>query len=675
MNTVSNLIQSTTGVSLADVSLESEQEQKGLEFQKSTVAHGRKAAVATVPPEIIQLIVNYLDRRELMKVLTLNWTWAQITAPKLWQEVNFTANPNRIVFLITKSVAPPNSHDQVLAGITPKNTSTAHQFASSALPPSSPSGAPSSFSENHPVPKRRNSYPWPTLLPYHSMVRSLNVSLSNSNVIQDLLDVIPCCTELRSFSILSTLPTEEFLFSGTAASAYNDALDPLGNSRGSYSSSSVPQSHRQSLTLGPYNRTTASIALQEGDDETISVSTASRCGTLLRLLASSCPKLEKIWFSGFHPISVLGKPTDLRSKPTGLEGNLFVGRGQDLDCISESGDNGQASFMDIRPPVVVDSATTRPSKGVGNVELPPIPPVQGIRRVGTPCSVTHSNAPPVPPVPVTSAQVQSKIHSLQFVNCSVPPQYLLTMIQHCLPNLRTLHLTQCWQGNPLEENFLESLAKICPGLREITLHSAQSHRGLVSSAQLLKMLQTLEGRDGKRTSKEPREESAVSLADFPLGTFTGSKYKNSAPSISSTRATVGTPSISMSSSSSSTSFVSAALSSATSSVSDLNLGSSSMDTYHQDHLQQETTSHDNIPRNASALESISVWFTHSILDQAIVSELANRKRHPKLKRVDFGSEESYFSGEDCIRVLREQRPELTSCTWVVYDDTCEDRDD
>ncbi|KAF9992382.1 hypothetical protein BGZ79_003140 [Entomortierella chlamydospora] len=613
-----------------------------------------------------------------MKVLTLNWTWAQITAPKLWQEVSFTANPNRIVFLITKSVAPPNSHDQVLAGITPTNASTAHRFANPAIPSSSSSSSavPSSFSESPPVPKRRNSYPWPTLLPYHSMVRSLNVSLSNSNVIQDLLDVIPCCTELRSFSILSTLPIEEFLFSRAGASAYNDALDPLGNSRGSYSSSPVLQSYRQSLTLGPYNHATvATAALQEGGEETISVSTASRCGILLRLLASSCPKLEKLWFSGFHPISVLGKPTDLRSRPAGLDGNLFVGRGQDLDCISESGRNGQASSMDIRPPVVVDSATTRPSKGVGNAELPPIPPVQGMRRVGTPCSVAHSNAPPVPPVPVASAQVQSKIHSLQFVNCSVPPQYLLTMIQHCLPNLRTLHLTQCWQGNPLEENFLESLAKICPGLREITLHSAQSHRGLVSSAQLLKMLQTLEGRDEKRTSKESREGSAVSLADFPLGTFTSSKYKNSAPSISSTRATVGTPSISMSSSSSSTSFVSAALSSATSSVSDLNLGSSNMDTYHQDHLQQETTSHDNIPRNASALESISVWFTHSILDQAIVSELANRKRHPKLKRVDFGSEESYFSGEDCIRVLREQRPELTSCTWVVYDDTCEDRDD
>ncbi|KAF9346550.1 hypothetical protein BGX26_001923 [Mortierella sp. AD094] len=697
MNTVSNLIQSTTGISLGNAGPQSAQEQRGLEFQRSTATPGGKATATTVPPEIIQLIVNYLDRRELMKVVTLNWTWAQITAPKLWQEVNFTANPNRIVFLITKSVAPPNLPDHVLAGTTPTitttpaNASTTHQFANLA---SSSSGAfSSSFSESPPMPKRRNSYPWPTLLPYHSMVRSLNVSLSNSSMIQDLLDVIPCCTELRSFSILSSLPAEDFLFRGAVASAYNDVLDPLGSSRGSSSSSPAPfgsrdtsnsqqssrqqHSHRQALNLDPYNLTTVpTAALQGEDEETISVSTASQCGMLLKLLASSCPKLEKLWFSGFHPISVLGKPTDLRPKPVGFDGSLFVDRGQDPNCISENGHNGQVSSMDISPPAVIDSVTTRPSKGVGNAELPSIPPMPGMSRASTPCSITPSN---VPPVPVASAQVQSKIHSLQFVSCSVPPQYLLTMVQHCLPNLRTLHLTQCWQGNPLEENFLESLAKICPGLREITLHSAQSHRGLVSSAQLLKMLQTLEDRDGKETSKELGEGGVASLADFPLGTFTSSKYKNTAPSISSTTATIGTSSTSMSSSSSSSSFTPAALPSSTSSVSDLNFGSSN-GTHLQDHLQQqqqqqETTSHDNIPCMASALESISIWFTHSILDQAIVSELANRKRHPKLKSVDFGSEESYDPGEDCIRVLREQRPELTSCTWVAYGDTCEDRDD
>ncbi|KAF9116638.1 hypothetical protein BGX27_000557 [Mortierella sp. AM989] len=697
MNTISNLIQSTTGISMG-----TSQAQQGLEFQRSTAIPGGKAAVSapTVPPEIIQLIVNYLGKNELVKIVSLNWTWAQIVAPKLWHEVNFTTNANRVVFLITKSVTPPNCPDQVLADSIPTmavntNTPVASSESSGTLS--------SSFSETAPTSKRRNSYPWPTLLPYHSMVHSFNVSLSSADMIQDLLTIIRCCTELRSFSIRSMIPTEDFLFPGVVASACNDILDPLSSSQGSPSffpssqqthssislssvttldsqdtsssqASRQQRSHRESLTLDPYNRTTVPRArLQGEDEEAITVSATSQCGMLLKLLAYSCPKLEKLWFSGFHPISVLGKPTELRPKPAMPGGNLFVGHGQASTTTVSRGHNDLVE--NIKPPVAVETTSALPSRNVGNAGLPPLPPVPDMSSTGIPFGITATN---VPPVPVASAQVQSNIHTLQFVDCSVPPQYLLTMIQHSLPKLKALHLTQCWQKNPLEERFLESLAKICPGLHEITLHATQPHRSSVSSTHLLKMLQTLEDRDRKEWLDGSEEGGfsnnrgkATSIADFPLGTFSSSKYKNSAPSISSTAATIGSSSVSMSNSSSSSSFFApTTLQSTTSSTSDLNIGSNSG----QDD-QNESSSSDNIPRMASALESISVWFTHSILNDAIASELANRNRHPKLKRVDFGSEEPFDSGENYIRILRQLRPELTTCTWIGYSDTCEDRDD
>ncbi|KAF9198451.1 hypothetical protein BGZ49_000736 [Haplosporangium sp. Z 27] len=645
MNPISNLIHSATGIPMSNVA-----QEQGLQFQRSTATPGGKAATksTTMPPEIIQLIVNYLDKRDLVKVVALNWTWAQIIAPILWQDVTFTASSNRIVFLITKSVAPSNYSAQTKpTTITTPATNTNDLVTSQSK--DSPLGESSySLSGNRPIPKRRSSYPWPTLLPYHFMVRSLMVYLSSPGMIQDLLDIIPCCTELRSFSVMSSIPTEAFLSRGVAASAYNDSLDPLNGPSGSSSlelnpqrihsstsptsshlhssqhSSRLHHSHRQSLSIDPYNLTTAPSAVLQGEDEdTISVPTTSQSRNLLKLLAYSCPKLEKLWFSGFHPISVLGKPTDLRPSTTRFDGNQV-----------DRSYTGQASTMDFRPPVVGEAIETRSSGSEVN---------------GEPSLNRTFN---VSPVPIASAQVQSSIHSLQFVSCTVPPQYLLTMIQYSLPNLKTLSLTQCWQKNPLDESFLVSLAKICPGLRSISLHSTQSHKESVSSAQLLNLLQNMESRDGKKSQDGLEEGKGVekaSITDFPLGTFTSSKYRNSTPSISSTAATIGSSSVSISSSNSSSSFT-------------------------QQQHQEMTSSHTTLS-TASALESISVWFTHSILNEAITSELANRKRHPNLKYVDFGSEESYDIGEDCIRTLRQQRPELKVCTWVTYGDTCEDRDD
>jgi hypothetical protein len=54
--------------------------------------------------------------------------------------------------------------------------------------------------------------------------------------------------------------------------------------------------------------------------------------------------------------------------------------------------------------------------------------------------------------------------------------------------------------------------------------------------------------------------------------------------------------------------------------------------------------------------------------------LANRARHPRLKRVEFGSEDVFDVGAGLIRQLGEQRKEL-SVTWVSYGDTGDDRDD
>ncbi|KAF9289714.1 Histone-Lysine N-Methyltransferase ash1l [Mortierella alpina] len=686
------------------------------ELQENAATTTTTSKSPTVPPEIIQLIIDYLDSRDLVKVLTLNWTWAQLVAPKLWQEVRYTANLNRIVFLITKSVPPPSAdcqstHTPSLRTIDSQTTaSSSSQAGEYANPP--------------PPPKRRNSYPWPTLLPYHSMVHSLHVSLSSADMIQDLLDMIPCCTELRSFSIQSAIPTEDLLIRGAIASACNDLLDPLGPSggssalHGSASSASLASlasqcsqsgrhlhSHSHSLSLDPYNRTTTPTAgLQQEDDETIMASSTSQSGVMLSLLANSCPKLESIWFSGFHPVSVLGGPTDLRPKLPRF----------DLQS------NYHAQFSEEEPPIIRPPSFLPPAPtnyaGVNNAQLPPVPPVPGANAAAAGCNAAINNnnnnnhdGISSPPNPAVSMQViQSGIRSLHFVNCTLPPQYLMTMIQHSLPNLTELHLTQCWQGNPLQGSLLNSLAKICPGLKTLTLHATQSHRGIVTSEHILRLLEGLEG--GATCSSEAKSSSLLgpgigrgsrtesgpgvgrggggggvggnvgSLADFPLGTFHKTSY--TAASVSSAGATIGSSSISNSNSSSSSALVT--LPSSTSSTSDLtaSIGADQHPSHHPDgshfdlqqqqqHQQQEYEQEQqdqasrSAPRSASNLESLSVWFTHSILNQAIAGELCDRERHPKLRYVEFGSEDAFDVGEDLVRTLGERRPEL-SAHWVHY---------
>ncbi|KAG0205359.1 hypothetical protein BGX28_003024 [Mortierella sp. GBA30] len=542
------------------------------------------------------------------------------------------------------------------------------------------------------------------------MVHSLHVSLSSVDMIQDLLVMIPCCTELRSFSIQLTIPTEDLLTRGAVASACNDLLDPLGPSRlnstlhtsisttslGSLASHcSQPSrhhySHAHSLSLDPYNRTTTPTAgLQQEDDETIMASSTSQSGILLSMLANSCPKLENVWFSGFHPIAVLGGPTDLRPMPP------------KFDIKSYYDDQSGVESPVVRPPSFLSmgslhsSIASASSSSIGpSSQLSPVPPVPGI-------NFAAMNTSTLPHSPATNQQVvQSKIQSVHFVNCTVPPQYLKTMIQHALPNLTELHLTQCWKGNPLQGHILDSIAKICPGLRKLTLHATESHRGLISSADVLRMLQGLEsepqhvvdtgstsgssqGRGegiGGNTGLPGGERGMASLADFPLGSFRKTSY--TAASVSSAGATIGSSSISNSNSSSSSALVT--IPSSASSTSDPTTNSNIgyhrqrrqdmnlFDQQQQHEVQEQEMSPMALP-SPSALESISIWFTHSILDRAIVAELANQERHPRLRNVEFGSEDMFDVGEDLIRELREQRPELDAF-WVHYGDTGEDRDD
>ncbi|KAG0001029.1 hypothetical protein BGZ65_003851 [Modicella reniformis] len=266
--------------------------------------------------------------------------------------------------------------------------------------------------------------------------------------------------------------------------------------------------------------------------------------------------------------------------------------------------------------------------------------ISGGPTTTTPPFITAPPAPILTPASIATAavssrSVHSRIRSLQFVNCTVQPQYLLTMIQYSLPSLTALHLTQSWQGQPLHTGFLDSLSKICPGLRELTLHATQSHRGVVTSGDMLRLLQGLEASPTTTTIiGEQGGTDMLEFADFPLETFRG----------------YGTPS-------------------SISSSSTMDQGQKSQD--HDDGLDLLSSS----PRPASALESISVWFTHSILDEAIIDELADKNRHPNLKRVDFGSESSFDPGEELMHSLRQLRPELTVCVWVGHEDTGKDRED
>ncbi|KFH72749.1 hypothetical protein MVEG_03038 [Podila verticillata NRRL 6337] len=621
-------------------------------------------ALTTVPPEIIQLIVNYLDKKELVTAVTLNWTWANLAAPKLWEEIMFTANNTRVVFLITKSVAPPPLVD------------SQRSLYSSLLHPSSdlPMITPDHPSPEAlpPVIRRRNSYPWPTLLPYHSMVQKLNVSLSSADMIQDLIDIIPCCTELRQFSIHSAIPTEDLMIKGMIAGAVNDIDDPLNElqlrpsaSAASLSSlasqsSQVSGTRRCRLSRSLNSKNTnanAAAGLQNEDDITFMAATASQSGIVLGLLANSCPKLEKVTFSGFHPISVLGAPTDLRPTP------------QRFDLKSYQ-DEGVIPIRDStpRPPSFLSMTTAEPTMATcySGAELPPLPPIPEANR-------TTPHCPPTPSNTHISSLTQSQIHSVQFVNCTLPPQYLLAMIQHSLPSLTEINLMQCWQGNPLQAGFLQSLAKICPSLKAISLHATQSHRGVITSEHILQLLRSLEGKD----AKDERDKGfsggsgygGHSTTDFPLGMFGHSSYLTA----SSTSATHGFGSSNSSQSSSSSDTVPLPSGSATSS-------SSSFQTNGIDTWQQQQQVQHYPPQEGggagypSDLESFKVTFTHSILDAAIVQELSDRSRHPKLTTVEFGSEDAFDVGMDLVQKLQSLRPEI-SALWIDYGDTGEDRED
>ncbi|KAG0257245.1 hypothetical protein BG011_004067 [Mortierella polycephala] len=683
MNLISDLVQTTAGIAMDNLSYGQQ-----MNFQKDTALSKK----STMPPEIIQLIIDYLDDRDLVKVLTLSWTWALLVAPKLWQDIRYTANSNRIVFLITKSVVPQSPCQQAPTPASMRQ-STADTYTTSS---SSATAAQSSPQGTVPGPKRRNSYPWPTLLPYHTMVQSLHVSLSNAGMVQDLLEMIPCCSELRSFSIQSVISTEDLLIRGAIASANNDLLDPLDLTQGhaihpSGSSASLASlasmasqcshsgacyhSHAHSLILDPFNRTmTPRAELQQADDETTMASSTSQTGMLLSLLANSCSKLERIWFSGFHPVFVLGSPTDLRPRPPKFDFKLFQDQSQELYPSAQS-------MTGVQPPLaaIADDRDT-------NARLPPLPHTPSINTASATTPV-----PPVPgmnlsavtasnlPVPVSDTHAVSKVQSIQFVNCTLSPQYLLTMIRHSLPNLKEIHLTQCWPNNPLQGPFLLSLSKTCPGLKAITLHGTQSHRGIVTSEHVLRMLQNLEGGSrcdsNDRFSRTGRQGIIRSLAALPLGTFSKSLYN--APSVSSTGATAGGSSSSSNSNSSSSSAL-VTLPSSMSSGSDMT-NSSTNHFYHGNTTEQQ--GQDSLDGSSSVvtlppsdLEALSVWFTHSILDQAIVTELGNRDRHPRLQRVEFGSEEAFDVGENLIRELQQCRPGL-DVVWTNYGDTGDDRED
>ncbi|KAG0046141.1 hypothetical protein BGZ83_008663 [Gryganskiella cystojenkinii] len=679
MNVISNLIQNTTGVAIHSNAppsiLPQPQQASPLQFQRTTVSplpplqatnSNISPGITTVPPEIIHLIVNYLDNRELVKVITLNWTWAHICAAKLWQEVRYSAsNSHRIVFLITKSV-PTNPKE-----VTTELLSNLDRAAATSLADQGPtsSATTSTGTDKPPGLKRRNSYPWPTLLPYHAMIHALHVSLSSGDMIQDLLEIIPCCTELRSFSIQSAIPTEDLLLHGIVASACRDNMDSLDSSQGSSgmhlsaSSASIgttasasskassgrrPHSHSQSLSLDPYNTTTAPRAgLEPTDDETIMASSTAQSGQLFQLLASSCPKLQKLWFSGFHPVSVLGAPTDLRPRPPKFDLKSYQNQARRK--------NGSSSEPQApRPPSFLNLSTTGSSNATA--QLPPVPPVPGMNTAASSSTSTTTAQPTAASITLSqpfsttvqhTQHSQSGIYSIHFVNCTIPPQYLMAMAQHSLPNLTELHLTQCWQGNPLQGSFIRKLAKLCPGLRVIDFHATQSHRGLVRSGHILQLLQFLEGR-------EKASSGATSIADFPLGTFRGTS-SSSGWSLSS----------------------GAARSTSSALVQQSNSNNSHREDESEDiddSSADEEPAQTSVVRQPSNLESVSIWFTHSILDQAIVAELANKTRHPKLKHVEFGSEDAFDVGEDLARSLREQRPEV-NVVWVNHADMGDDRDD
>ncbi|KAG0233784.1 hypothetical protein BGX31_004760 [Mortierella sp. GBA43] len=415
----------------------------------------------------------------------------------------------------------------------------------------------------------------------------------------------------------------------------------------------VPHSQTYSLAVDPCYRTaTPKAGIHKEDDETIMASTTSQIGRLFKILTKSCPKLEKLWVSGLQPVSVLGAPTDLRPRLP-----------RQKKSPSKTTMNGSSHGGVMKP-------------------LPPIPPVPGMNTAvgvspssSSSSSSSHSAVGSKEPVAVNNSQApHSKIHSIQFVNCTILPQYLLTMILYSLPNLTALHLTQCWRGMPLRSEFLDSLVKICPGLKELTLHATQYHRDDVTPGDLLRFLRRLES----SSTDDTTEGGAGALM---------MKSNYGGPSVcSSTAATTGSSTMSMSMSNSSSSSALATLPSSTSSMSSLhhpssgggggggggNNGGGDMD---QDHHDDDDDMSSLACVKPSALESISVWFTHQTLTLEIATELADRERHPRLKRVDFGSDSVYDQGETLIQWLHQQRPELAVCAWVRCGDTGDDRED
>lgn len=657
--------------------------QQQSEFQSDSVSSAcvfqqdhtkNNPALNTVPPEIIQLIVDYLDKKELIAVMTLNWTWANMAALKLWEEVRFTANNNRVVFLITKSVAPPSLPDssRCLQSSTVPSLSHLDSAALDSLPLMViTSDHPSSEAMSPPIIKRRNSYPWPTLLPYHSMIQRLDVSLSSAEMVQDLIDIIPCCTELRQFSIHSAIPTEDLMIKGIIAGATNDIDNPLDEQRLrlsvsaaslsslTFQSSQASAAHqrRLSLSASPNNTNVSATAeLQDEDDVTFMAATTSQSGKLLSLVANSCPKLEKISFLGFHPISVLGAPTDLRPKPQRFDLKSY----QDETVTPIRGSTPRPlSFLSMST-VAPTTATYCSSRA----ELPPLPRVPGVNMV-----MPHGPLTPKSNTYISSA-TQSQIHFIQFVNCTLPPQYLLTMIQHSLPNLTQINLMQCWPGKPLQASFLQTLAKISPGLKAISFHATQSHRDVITSEHILRLLRSLEGKDTKNEKDKGFSGGEHSLANFPLGAFNHSSYITA----SSTAATYGSGSSNSSQTIPSLNML--PLPSVSSASSSSNLQTNGMHPWQQQQQfqQYQPQEEEGSAGYPSDLESFKVIFTHSILDAAIVQELADRRRHPKLTTVEFGSEDVFDMGMDLVQRLLSLRPEI-SARWIDYSDTGEDRED
>ncbi|KAF9156038.1 hypothetical protein DFQ26_009504 [Actinomortierella ambigua] len=644
-------------------------------------------STANLPPELVGLIVKYLDRKDLVKVLTLNWAWAFLAAAQLWETIHLTANSNKIVFLITKS-AP--IQEDVRSGSRTEDPSEANEAVSTTTTATRRGSS--------------SSYPWPTLLPYHSMVQSLHVSLSSADMVQDLNEIICCCTELRSFAIHSAIPTEDLLRRGAVSMANRDGLDPMDGSSSPHGrqrkrSNSAARNLESSWALH------GSHVLRQGDQEAMTASLASQSGLIFSLLANNCPKLERLHIMGFHPVAVLGSATDLRPLPPKFDLDMY------------------------RDPLFPTSTSTRSTPSLLSKGVQPLMPLstpgspqQSLQFPYTPAPSVASTATTtshsfvsattnIPPLPATTAQVHCHVHSLQFVNCTVPPQYLLNMLQHALPDLTELSLMQCWRDAPLGGSFLALLARACPRLKSVSLHATQNHRGAVDSAQVLDFLQTLEDcpkmpslstlpasgqvdnfgiRGGvfHPAGNTTLQHEIEAMAELPLGSYRGREEDSGYSQSSSLSLTATTnhhhhhhhhhhhqhhqqprhgSDVGVQESP-------GAGASLHSSARPLSMTTVAVMVTEEGQNGVEAEDRRTNKKGPSALESLRMWFTHSILDQEIVRELADRTRHPRLKFVEFGSEDPFDVGEEMLAALRRDRPGI-EVSWVCHGDTGDDRED